>query len=198
MKGWPETRVLRRGIAMVTAALALTLLCAPALGEPLIGGSGPVTYPAPPRLGLPGAADPGRRHSALRRPRRPSRATVLTVQRLFRVLGYPLGRERRGRFGVRTKGALSYFQHKYHLPITGYPDARTVTLMRAVAASLTAAPVSAGVSSHDLIERELGGAPIMALGLAFALGLVLLALATRSRRKLETRYSLGRSCSSDD
>ncbi|MGH2854326.1 MAG: glycosyltransferase [Solirubrobacteraceae bacterium] len=112
---------------------------------------------------------------------RPPRATVQSVQRLFHVLGYPLGRERAGAFGVRTRGALSYFQRKYRLPVTGYPDARTVAEMQAVAASLSAAPASGRPPPRDAIDRLLGGAPILALGLACALGLALLALATRGR-----------------
>jgi peptidoglycan hydrolase-like protein with peptidoglycan-binding domain len=108
---------------------------------------------------------------------------VVTVQRLFHVLGYPLGHERAGRLGVRTKGALSYFQHKYGLPVTGYPDARTVAEMQAVAASLAAAPAGAR-AQRDLIDRLLGGVPIVPLGLACALGLSLLALTVRRQDAL--------------
>jgi peptidoglycan hydrolase-like protein with peptidoglycan-binding domain len=119
--------------------------------------------------------------------RQPSPATVSTVQRLFHVLGYPLGHERGGSFGVRTKGALSYFQRKYGLPINGYPDQRTVAEMQAVAASLTAAPASDGPPPRDLIDRLLGGVPIMGLGLACASGLALLAFAARGRDSLTDR-----------
>lgn len=145
-------RGLRHGIATVPVALVLALVL---MCSPASGA--PRLHPRPPE------------------------ATVLSVQQLFHVLGYPLGRERSGTFGVRTRGALSYFQRKYGLPITGYPDARTVAEMCAVAASLTAAPAGARARERDLVDRLLGGTPIMGLGLACALGLALLALAGRRR-----------------
>jgi peptidoglycan hydrolase-like protein with peptidoglycan-binding domain len=112
-----------------------------------------------------------------------SRAQVLRVQHLFEVLGYPLGHKRLGGFGVRTRGAVSYFQHKYGLPVTGYPDPRTLVEMRAVAASLTAHPRSAPTSARrDLVGRVLGGVPILPLGILCALGLALLALAVDRKR----------------
>jgi len=83
-----------------------------------------------------------------------------------------------GGLGVRTQGALSYFQRKYHLPVTGYPDARTVARMRAVVASLTARPARDPASARrDLVDRILPGVPILPLGIALALALALLALA---------------------
>jgi hypothetical protein len=151
-------RGLRHGIAMVPAALVLALAL---MCSP--ASAAPRLHPRPPQ------------------------ATVLSVQRLFHVLGYPLRRERGGTFGVRTRGALSYFQRKYGLPITGYPDARTVAEMRAVAASLTAAPTGAPARKRDLVDRLLGGTPIMGLGLVCALGLALLALAGRRREPLVDR-----------
>ncbi len=136
-----------------------------------------------------GAPRPGARN-LLHAYAHPSTVTVTEVQRLFHVLGYPLGRERAGTFGVRTKGALSYFQHKYGLPITGYPDARTVAEMQAVAASLSAAPASGRPPPRDLVDRLLGGVPPMGLGLACALGLALLALAASRRDVLSDRVGL--------
>lgn len=116
-------------------------------------------------------------------PRAPSRATVLEVQHLFTKLGYPLGSKALGGFGPRTKGALSYFQRKYGLPVTGLPDPRTLTLMRSVAASLS------GPSGHgaqpppkDLVDRIFGDhLPLLALAVALAAILALLALNTRQR-----------------
>ncbi len=100
------------------------------------------------------------------------------VQRLFGVLGYPLGHMPLGGLGVRTRGALSYFQRKYHLPVTGYPDARTIARMRAVAASLSARPTRAPESARrDLVDRLLPDVPILPLGIALALALAVLALA---------------------
>jgi hypothetical protein len=162
--GVPRPSLRRARLVLVPVVLALALaLVSPALGAPHGGG---------------------RSHG---RPQ-PSRATVLSVQRLFHVLGYPLGRERAGKFGVRTRGALSYFQRKYGLPVTGHPDARTVAEMEAVAASLTPAPASARPPPpRDLIDRLMGGVPIMGLGLVCALGLALLALATRRRDPLTRR-----------
>ena len=87
---------------------------------------------------------------------------------------------------MHTKGALSYFQRKYRLPVTGYPDERTVAEMQAVAASLTAAPAGAR-AQRDLIDRLLGGVPIVPLGLACATGLSLLALTARRRDALADR-----------
>jgi cellulose synthase (UDP-forming) len=162
--GVPRPSLRRARLALVPVALALALaLVSPALGAPHGGGRS---------QGRP----------------QPARATVLSVQRLFRVLGYPLGRERAGELGVRTRGALSYFQRKYSLPVTGYPDARTVTAMEVVAASLSVAPASARPPpQRDLIDRLMGGVPILGLGLVCALGLALLALATRRRDPLARR-----------
>jgi hypothetical protein len=157
VSGGRRRRALRSAAAGIPVVLVLALLCASASA------------------------------SRARSPhRRPSLATVLTVQRLFRELGYPLGRERSGTFGVRTKGALAYFQRKYGLPVTGYPDVRTVAQMEAVAASLRAPPARAP-RQRDLIAELLGGAPIMALALACALGLALLALAGRRGEPLANR-----------
>ncbi len=120
-------------------------------------------------------------------PHRPPRATVLEVQHLFQDLGYPLGNRPLGGFGVRTKGALSYFQHKYGLPVTGYPNARTIAKMQAVVASLRG---SAGVREpppHDLVERVFGNhLPILGIAIALAVVLALLALSTRKRPSQES------------
>jgi peptidoglycan hydrolase-like protein with peptidoglycan-binding domain len=110
----------------------------------------------------------------------PSRATVLQVQRLFRQLGYPLGSLPLGGFGVRTRGAISYFQHKYGLPVTGYPDTRTLAAMRGVAASLHGASSAPPAPPHDAIERTLGnGLPVLTIAVALAAVLALLALSSR-------------------
>lgn len=201
---------LRRAIAVAPAACApvacaLALGCTPALGMPQTDGQlpgaplaarlrtpGTASRTRHQRLAIPAAARP-RLHGAHHRRPRPAPTTVLTVQQLFHVLGYPLGRERSGAFGVRTRGALSYFQRKYGLPITGYPDARTVAKMRTVAAALRT-PRAGGdrpppQQQRDLVDRLLGGVPIMALGLAVALGLALLALATLRSEPLPERDS---------
>jgi Putative peptidoglycan binding domain len=183
---WPCTR--RRPLALVPVALALAL-CVSASGAPR-HESTPRAEPSPSRESLPRPALSPRAKSSPR-PKsaartKPSPRTVLAVRRIFHVLGYPLGRECCGRLGVDTRGALSYFQHKYGLPVTGYPDARTVAEMRAVAASLRAAPAG-GVPQRDLVDRLLGGVPILPLGLACALGLSLLALSARRRDALPDR-----------
>jgi putative peptidoglycan binding protein len=117
---------------------------------------------------------------ALAAHRAPARAKVVEVQRLFHELGYPLGKERTGHMGVRTRGALSYFQRKYRLPITGYPSAATLARMQAVAASLRARPRAPQATPRDLVERFLGGdAPILTVGVALAILLALLALSAR-------------------
>jgi cellulose synthase (UDP-forming) len=168
---WPSLRrgrlVLWRAIRATAAIVSMVMvlvLCASALGAP-----------------RPGARPP------LHAPLRPATVTVTEVQRLFHVLGYPLGREHAGTFGVRTRGALSYFQRKYGLPVTGYPDTRTVAQMQAVAASLSAAPESDRPPPRDLVDRLLGGVPPLGLGLACALGLALLALVASARDVLSGR-----------
>ncbi|MGO9488989.1 MAG: peptidoglycan-binding domain-containing protein [Solirubrobacteraceae bacterium] len=130
-----------------------------------------------------------------------SRPTVLLAQRLFRQLGYPLGSDRPGELGVATRGALQYFQRKYGLAATGYPDAGTLSMMASVEASLRApsygspapaAPVSAvtppagrgadaaQAQPRDLVERVLGTRlPLLAVALALAGLLSLLALSGR-------------------
>ena len=153
---------LRRALRFAATVVSMVLGCASRWGCSTAGVGG---YPAP--------------HSL-------RRETVVTVQRLFHVLGYPLGRERTGTLGVHTKGALSYFQRKYRLPVTGYPNERTVAEMQAVAASLTAAPAGAR-AQRDLVDKLLGGVPIVPLGLACALGLSLLALTARRRDALPDR-----------
>lgn len=147
--------------------------------------AGAAPAPAAAAGSAPGGANPVR---ATVQPLAPSRATVLEAQRLFHVLGYPLGSEPAGAFGVRTRGALTYFQRKYGLPVSGYPDARTLARMRAVAASLrgTGSAGSADSSStqHDLVERVLGEhLPIFGIAVALAALLCLLALGQRRSRQ---------------
>jgi hypothetical protein len=119
-----------------------------------------------------------------RAPQLPARQ-IAAVQRLFDVLGYPLGHERRGLLGVRTRGAISYFQHKYGLPVSGRPDPRTIAAMRAVAASLRPPRPAAGGRAHDLLERLLPGVPVLGLGIGCALTLALLALAAGRKTAAE-------------
>ena len=126
---------------------------------------------------------------------------MLQAQRLFRLLGYPLGGDRPGELGVGTKGALEYFQRKYGLSVSGYPNKPTLVLMSAVEASLrtgtdsapapsalvpaVAAPLRGGPSSprdqpRDLIERLLGDdLPYLTIAIGLAALLALLALSTR-------------------
>jgi cellulose synthase (UDP-forming) len=183
-------RALRFAATVVSMVLVLAL-CSSALGatgpQPARGTVATVTYPQPSGGAVSaGRPQPSRETRATSTRSRPARATMVTVQRLFHVLGYPLDGERVGTFGVHTKGALSYFQRKYRLPVTGYPDERTVAEMQAVAASLTAAPAGAR-AQRDLVDRLLGGVPIVPLGLACAAGLSLLALTARRRDALPDR-----------
>jgi hypothetical protein len=109
----------------------------------------------------------------------PSRATVLEVQLLFRELGYPLGSLPLGGLGPRTRGAISYFQRKYNLPVSGYPDPATLAAMKAVAASLHGriAPQSA---PHDIVERTIGDQlPVLTIAVLLAGVLTLLAVSPR-------------------
>ncbi len=104
------------------------------------------------------------------------------MQRLFHELGYPLGTKPLGGLGVRTRGALYYFQRKYGLPVTGYPDARTIAEMQSVAASLRGSSAVAQAPPHDLVERVLGDdLPILTIAIALAAVLCLLALSARDR-----------------
>lgn len=170
-------------LAGCCAAGELTVQAAP-LGHP------PPTLTAPTTL-LPTPHDVFAQQSPRPRARRPrarssaaakhpSRATIIEAQRLFYELGYPLGTAAPGGLGVRTRGALSYFQRKYGLPITGHPDARTIAKMRAVAVSLRGRSAVAQAPPRDLVERILGdGVPIFAIGIALAIVLALLALSTQ-------------------
>ncbi|HST54681.1 MAG TPA: peptidoglycan-binding domain-containing protein [Solirubrobacteraceae bacterium] len=100
------------------------------------------------------------------------------MQSLFRELGYPLGSDRAGVLGVRTRGAVSYFQRKYALPVSGYPNRATVAKMRAVAGVVTAAPRPAARvrAPRDRVSRVLGGVPVTTVAIALAALLALLAL----------------------
>jgi len=114
----------------------------------------------------------------------PSRATVIEVQRLFAELGYPLGGEPLGGLGPRTAGALRYFQRKYHLPVTGRADPRTIRDMRSVAESLRGPAGTPAKASqpHDAVEGVLGQhTPILAIAVSLAALLALLALRARER-----------------
>lgn len=145
----------------------------------------PASAAALPAAGAGTAAAPGAGTSAASSAATPPRWEVLEVQRLFRVLGYPLGDLPLGGFGPRTQGALRYFQHKYGLPVTGLPDPRTLGLMRSVAATLRGPGGHGGAASaapHDLVEDVLGqGVPILALAVACAALLGLLAISARER-----------------
>lgn len=78
---------------------------------------------------------------------------------------------------MRTQGAVSYFQRKYGLPVTGYPDPRTLAKMRAVAATLIARRRNNPTAEpRDLVDRVLGGVPILPLGIICAVALALIAL----------------------
>ena len=160
-------------LALALAALACTLLLA-AGAKPAFAEEGRLSFkPAAPTT------------TPAQAPTVPTRATVLEVQHLFKVLGYPLGKKALGGFGPRTKGALSYFQRKYGLPITGLPDPKTVALMRSIAASLSDAGASgsqAQAQPKDLVERIFGDhLPLLALAVGLAALLALLALNSRQR-----------------
>jgi hypothetical protein len=105
---------------------------------------------------------------------------VLEAQRLFRVLGYPLRGEQPGIYGVSTRGAVSYFQRKYGLPVSGELDTATLAAMRRAAAALRAT-VS---QPRDLVQRTFGEhVPLFAIALAMALLLAGLALRDRFGRR---------------
>ncbi len=108
---------------------------------------------------------------------------MLEARHLLNVLGYPLGEPAARGLGVRTRGAISYFQRKYALRVTGYPDRTTLASMRRVAASLRPAHARQQAPPRDLVERTLGeGTPILTIALALALVLGLLALSAGRRR----------------
>jgi peptidoglycan hydrolase-like protein with peptidoglycan-binding domain len=114
------------------------------------------------------------------------------VQHLFQQLGYPLGDKPLGGLGVRTRGALSYFQRKYGLPVTGYPDALTIAKMQAVAKSLQGSHAKREPPPRDLVERVLGnGLPILAIAIAPAVLLALLALSARNRTSQDSATAEG-------
>jgi peptidoglycan hydrolase-like protein with peptidoglycan-binding domain len=157
-------------IARGTALLLLALLATPAITTAGAESGKLILKPAP---GSPAVSTT---------PKTPSRATVLEVQHLFTKLGYPLGSKALGGFGPRTKGALSYFQHKYGLPVTGLPDPKTLALMRSVAASLSGPSGHPQAPPKDLVDRIFGDhLPLLALAVALAAVLALLALNTRQR-----------------
>jgi hypothetical protein len=145
------------------------------------------------------------RHAPTPRARHPEqlapKRTVRLAQRLFRTLGYPLGRDRPGELGVGTKGALRFFQQKYGLRVSGYPTAQTLARMAAVEASLHAAsgaapaavalapalavptrrgPYSKQAPPRDLIEGLPGGdLPLLGIAIVLASLLAVLALSAR-------------------
>lgn len=102
-------------------------------------------------------------------------ARVREVQRLFTVLGYPLGRERgTGVFGERTEGAVTFFQRKEGWPVTGRVGDGTLALLRLRADGLAKAarrsappPVPVADARPFLLEG-------LALGAAFLLALLAL------------------------
>ena len=118
----------------------------------------------------------------------PIPATVEEVEVLFGQLGYPLKPHRPGVLDVSTRGALSYFQRKYKLPVTGYPDAATITLMKAVATSLRSTTTTSDRAGpreappRDIVERILGtNPPVLPVAVALAAALAVLALGVASR-----------------
>ncbi len=114
----------------------------------------------------------------------PARATVVEAQRLLGELGYPIGDLPRGGLGVRTRGAISYFQRKYGLPVDGLPDPWTLAAMRGVVASLRGVAAPAQSQPHDLVERTIGdGVPVLTVAVALAVVLALLALLGPRRRR---------------
>jgi len=111
---------------------------------------------------------------------------VRELQALFDVLGYPLGREgRSGVFGVRTEGAVRYFQRKRGLPATGVVGSQTLRSLRSEARRLrlvsrgqgtrVGAPVGTG---RTVLER---GPELLALLVGLALAAVSLWPARRRR-----------------
>jgi hypothetical protein len=119
---------------------------------------------------------------------KPSPATVEQVESLFGQLGYPLKPHRPGVLDVSTSGAISYFQRKYKLPVTGYPDAATITLMKAVATSLRSTATTSDRAGpreappQDIVERILGAnPPVLPVVVGLAGALALLALSVSSR-----------------
>ncbi len=182
--------MVRARISILLALLGSVLAVAPAWAAggtdtaeaaSAAGGTGTAEVAAAPASAR-GGADPAEVAAA------PSRAKVLEVQHLFQRLGYPLGTLPLGGFGPRTQGALRYFQHKFALPVTGRPDARTLQMMRRVADSLRGAgasghgPNSSVAAPHDLVEEMLGnGLPILGLAVVFAALLGLLAVSARER-----------------
>jgi hypothetical protein len=177
-------------LAACCVAGELTVQAAP-LQAALLGAAPVGRLPSPSTVATPLAPtlnDVSPRRSPRPRPRtsaapgHPSRATIIEVQRLFHELGYPLGTKPLGGLGVRTRGALYYFQRKYGLPVTGYPDARTIAEMQSVAASLRGSSAVAQAPPHDLVERVLGDdLPILTIAIALAAVLCLLALSARDR-----------------
>ncbi len=103
---------------------------------------------------------------------------VLQLQQLFTALGYPLGRERgSGVFGVRTEGAVRYFQSHHGLTPTGRANHRTLVLMRAQGAALATVasaesePVKGGVGAQLRARLpEVGALLLLLLIIALAAG----------------------------
>ena len=113
----------------------------------------------------------------------PAHAKVVEAQRLLGELGYPIGNLPLGGLGVRTRGAISYFQRKYGLPVTGLPDPWTIAAMRGVVASLRGVTGPAQSQPRDLVERTVGdGIPILTVAVALAVVLALLAVSSHRRR----------------
>ncbi len=186
-----RTSSFRRPISKATGTLILVLLLVAACcaaGEFTVQAAPVGRLPstltvATPPLPTPHDVSPQRSSHPRARssvaPGHPSRATIIEVQRLFRELGYPLGNAPLGGLGVHTRGALSYFQRKYGLAVTGHPDAKTIAKMQAVAASLRGRSAVAQAPPRDLVERILGDdVPIFAIAIALAAVLALLALST--------------------
>ena len=104
---------------------------------------------------------------------------MLRTQHLLIGLGYPLGSGPLGGFGPRTRGAIEYFQRKYHLPVTGLPDPWTLAAMRGVLASLRGVSSTPQPQPSDLVEPAIGGGvPVLTIAVVLALVLALLALSS--------------------
>lgn len=184
-RSWAVGRASALGLALLAGAAGTALTAAPASAE--TGRLGfkpaPAETPAQVKSPTPSRSAAAGTSAASASPATPSKATVLEVQRLFIKLGYPLGPKALGGFGPRTKGALSYFQRKYGLPVTGLADPRTIALMRKVAASLSAGTAGGSQAPpKDLVERVFGDhLPLLGLAVGLAALLALLALSARQR-----------------
>ena len=169
-------------------ALAATLVAAPpaaAAPDPATSWHGraierpepvrSVAQPAWPRGWSAGAVAGGT--GSIRASRR-----VRAVQRELRARGYRVGRVD-GRFGPRTRGAVTWFQIKHGLEPTGRVDAATLAALRtrrdprvtlARTAEPTPTPVPALAVTPEAPASNLVGAVLLLLTLATTLALIAL------------------------